>query len=132
MEDDFGLWEVLVSMFWFMLLVAWIWLLISILTDIFRDRDLGGGAKALWTLFIIFLPWLGALVYLIARGSSMGERNLRAAQAREQEFRAYVQDAAAGSTSPADEIRKLAELRDQGVLSDAEYEQAKSRALSST
>ena len=59
--DDFGLWDVFVSMFWFMLLFAWIWLLISILTDIFRDRELGGGGKALWTIFLIFLPWLGAL-----------------------------------------------------------------------
>ncbi len=76
--DDFGLWDVIVSMFWFMLLFAWIWLLISILGDIFRDRTLGGGAKALWVLFLIFLPWLGALIYLIARGGSMHERQIRA------------------------------------------------------
>ena len=81
MDDDFGLWDVILSMFWFMLLIAWIWLLISILGDIFRDRTLGGGAKALWVVFLIFLPWLGALIYLIARGGSMHERAEEAASA---------------------------------------------------
>jgi Phospholipase_D-nuclease N-terminal/Short C-terminal domain len=129
MSDDFGLWDVIVSMFWFMLLFAWIWLLISILSDIFRDRELNGGAKALWTLFLIFVPWLGALVYLIVRGNSMNERSVRAADANEARMRAYVQDAA-GTTSVADELRKLAELRDSGVISAADYELAKAKALS--
>ena len=79
MADDFGLWDVFVSMFWFMLLFAWIWMIIAILTDIFRDRTLNGGAKALWALFIVVIPWLGALVYIFARGDSMNERNHQAA-----------------------------------------------------
>lgn len=128
MSDDFGLWDVFVSMFWFMLLFAWIWLIISIFGDIFRDRTLGGGAKAMWTLFLIFLPWLGALVYLIARGNSMNQRAQQAAEAQEAHVRAYVQDVA-GSPSTADELRKLAELRDGGVITPEDYETAKAKVL---
>jgi hypothetical protein len=126
--DDFSLWDVLVSMFWFMLLFAWIWLMISILSDIFRDRELGGGAKALWTLFLIFLPWLGALVYLIARGDSMNRRSVKAAEEQREQFRAYVQDAA-GTPSTAEELKKLSELRDSGAITPAEYDQAKAKLL---
>jgi len=128
MSDDFGLWDVIVSMLWFMLLIAWIWLFISILSDIFRDRSLSGGAKALWTLFLVVMPWIGALVYLIVRGSEMGERTVRDAQEREQQFRDYVQEAA-GSKGVSGELRELAVLRDSGVLSPAEYEQAKQKVL---
>ena len=128
MSDDFGLWDVFLSMFWFMLLVTWIWMIIAIFGDIFRDHELGGGAKALWTLFIIIIPWLGALVYLIVRGRSMNERALQAAKANDEHMRAYVRDAA-GSTSTADELRKLNELRAEGVLSQEDYEKAKAKAL---
>jgi hypothetical protein len=128
MSDDFGLWDVIVSMFWFMLLVAWIALFFHIIGDIFRDRELSGWGKALWTLLLIFLPWLGALLYLIVRGASMNERSARAAEEREEGFRAYVQDAAK-TTSTADELRKLAELRDSGVITAADYEQAKAKVL---
>jgi Phospholipase_D-nuclease N-terminal len=83
-------WDVIVSIFWFMLLVAWIWLLISILADIFRDHELSGWGKALWTLFIIVLPWLGAVTYLIARGRSMNERSLAQAERQDHAFRRYV------------------------------------------
>jgi Short C-terminal domain/Phospholipase_D-nuclease N-terminal len=133
MDDDFGLWEVFVSMFWFMLLFAWIWLLITILSDLFRDRELSGWWKAVWVFFIIILPWLGALVYLIARGASMNERARQAAQANEASFRAYVQDAAGssggGGQSTAEELRKLAELRDSGTISAEDYEKAKAKVL---
>ena len=128
MSGDFGLWDVFVSMFWFMLLVVWIWMIIAIFGDIFRDHELGGGAKALWTLFIIIIPWLGALVYLIVRGRSMNERALQAAKANDEHMRAYVRDAA-GSTSTADELRKLNELRAEGVLSQEDYEKAKAKTL---
>ena len=97
--DDFGLWDVFVSMFWFMLLIAWIWLVISILTDIFRDKDLGGGGKALWTIFLIFLPWLGALMYLIVRGDSMNQRSREAAQAQQEQMAAYIKETA-GTREP--------------------------------
>ncbi len=130
MQDDFGLWDVLVSMFWFMFLIIWIWMLISILADIFRDRDMGGGAKALWTLFIIVIPWLGALVYIFARGSSMHERQAQQVAVQEASMRAYVQDAAGTKTSVADELKGLTELRDSGVLSPEEYAAAKAKVLS--
>jgi hypothetical protein len=128
MSDDFGLWDVFVSMFWFMLLFAWIMLLFHIIGDIFRDRELGGGGKALWCIFIILLPWLGALVYLIARGNSMTQRSVEAAKQNEESMRAYVRDAA-GSAGPADELRKLAELRDSGAITPEDYEQAKAKVL---
>ena len=129
MEDGFGLWDVIISTFWFMLLISWIWLIIAIFGDIFRDRELGGGKKAMWTIFLIFLPWIGAVVYLIARGSSMNERTREVAQANEARMRAYVQDAA-GSTSVADQLRELAELRDNSVITPEEYEQGKRKILS--
>ena len=135
MDDDFGLWEVIVSMFWFMLLFAWIWLLIMILSDLFRDRELGGWSKALWVLFIIVLPWLGALVYLIVRGRSMNERAMKQAADNEQQFRKYVQDAAAssgaggGGHGTAEELRKLTELRDNGTISAEDFEKAKAKVL---
>ena len=129
MSDDFGLWEVFLSMFWFMLLFAWIWMLIAIFGDIFRDHELSGWGKALWSLLIIFLPWIGVLAYLIARGKSMTERSAKVAAENDQRFRAYVQDAAA-TPSPSEELRKLAELRDSGVITPADYDQAKAKVLS--
>jgi len=89
---------------------------------------LSGWAKALWTLFLVFVPWLGAIVYLIVRGGSMSERSAKAAQARDADVRAYVQDAA-GKPSTADELRKLVALRDEGAISSADYEQAKAKVL---
>jgi hypothetical protein len=127
--EDFGLWDVIVSTFWFMLLLAWIWLIISILGDIFRDRELSGGGKAMWTVFLIFLPWVGAVIYLIARGSSMNERTVQAAQANEERMRAYVKEAA-GTKSVADQLTELAELRDNGVITGAEYDRARVKVLS--
>jgi hypothetical protein len=128
MDDDFGFGEVIVSMFWFMLLIAWIWLLISILGDLFSDHELGGGAKALWTLFIVVVPWLGALCYLVARGGSMNERSRRRAERAESDIRSYVRDAA-GGTVTASELSKLAELRDSGAISADDYQTAKAKIL---
>jgi hypothetical protein len=128
--DDFSLWDVFVSTFWFMLLVAWIMLLFRIIADIFRDEELSGGMKAFWTLFIILLPWLGVLVYLIARGGSMNERAIKDAQAADARMRAYVQDAAGtGGSSVSAELRDLAALRDAGTITPAEYEAAKAKVL---
>ena len=79
MSDDFGFWDVFFSVFWFMLLVAWIWVIIAIIHDIFSDRSLNGGAKALWTIFVVLIPWLGILVYIFARGDSMNDRGHQAA-----------------------------------------------------
>jgi hypothetical protein len=128
MSDGFGLWDVFLSMFWFMLLITWIWMIIAIFSDIFRDRELSGGGKAMWTVLLIFLPWIGALSYLIARGASMNKRTAEAAEQQAASFRSYVKDAA-GTPSPADELKKLAELRDGGVITPADYEQAKAKVL---
>jgi hypothetical protein len=128
--DDFGLWDVIVSIFWFMLLIAWFMLLFRIVADIFGDRKLSGAGKAGWTILIILLPWLGTLIYLIARGGSMHERAMESAQAADARMRAYVQDAAGtGGTSVSSELRHLTELRDAGTLTPEEYEQAKAKVL---
>jgi Short C-terminal domain/Phospholipase_D-nuclease N-terminal len=109
--------------------IIWIWILIWILIDIFRSRDLSGWAKALWLLFIIFIPLIGVLVYLIVRGNSMHERAVQQAQQQDQEFRAYVQDAAGSQTNTADQLTKLADLRDRGVITPAEFEAQKAKIL---
>jgi hypothetical protein len=103
-------------------------MLIAIFGDIFRDHELSGWGKALWSLFIVFLPWIGVLAYLIARGRSMTERSARVAAENDKNFRAYVRDAAA-TPSPSEELRKLAELRDTGVITAADYDQAKAKVL---
>jgi hypothetical protein len=125
MSDDFGFWDVMVSIFWFTILLAWISLLFHILIDIFRDDTLGGGMKAVWTIFIVLIPWLGALVYLISRGDSMNKRNREAAMTRMEAYGA--QRPAAPQVS--EELQRLAELRDSGVLTPAEYDQAKAKVL---
>jgi ABC-type multidrug transport system fused ATPase/permease subunit len=116
------------TMLWFFAFVLWIWLLIFIFMDIFRSHDIGGFAKALWVIFVIVLPLLGVLVYLIARGGTMHERSMRQAQEQERQFQAYVRQAA-GSGGTADELAKLNDLKSKGVLSDQEYEQAKAKIL---
>ena len=113
---------------WFFLFFAWIWLLITIIADIFRSHDLNGWLKALWVLFVAVVPWLGVLVYLIARGGTMQERALRDAAQREQATREYVREVASeGST--ADELAKLAQLRDSGVLTAEQFEAQKAKVL---
>jgi hypothetical protein len=128
---EFGTGQVFWSMLWFFLFFIWIWLLISLFGDIFRSADLSGGAKAMWTIFIIILPFLGVLVYLIVRGNSMQERALKQAADQEAQFRGYVQTVAAsgGGGGTADEIAKLADLRDRGVISQEEFDAAKAKAL---
>ena len=117
------------TMLWFFAFFIWIWLLIVVFTDIFRSHDMGGFAKALWVIFIIVLPFLGVLIYLIARGGKMHERQARAAQQQEQAFREYVQDAAGGDNS-ADQLAKLAQLKDSGAITDAEFQAGKAKILS--
>jgi hypothetical protein len=121
----------LLNIFWtmleFFLWVVWIWLLILVFVDIFRSHDLSGWAKALWVLFVVVIPFLGVLVYLIARGSEMHERRERQAMRQDQEFRSYVQQSA--GTSSADQLAKLADLRDRGVISAAEFEREKAKVL---
>ena len=118
------------TMLWFFLWIAWLMLLFKVIFDIFRSKDLGGVGKALWALFVIIVPWLGVLVYLIARGRSMTDRDLEAAKAQQDAFREYVvQTAGSGTSSAAEDITKLAQLRDSGVLTDTEFAQQKAKLL---
>lgn len=126
---EFGTGQVFWSMIWFTLFFMWIWIVIAIFSDIFRSDDLGGWGKALWCIFVIFLPYLGVFVYLIARGRGMQERHVRQAVDQEHQFRSYVQDVASTTSSPAEEVGRLADLLQRGVLTQAEYDQAKARAL---
>ncbi|MFL6141435.1 MAG: SHOCT domain-containing protein [Labedaea sp.] len=125
------LWDFMVSIFWFMLLFAWIWMLIMILTDVFRDHELSGWGKALWTLFLIFIPWLGALVYLIARGGAMQERAITHEARNMSGLNRYMQATTAASSAPstADELGKLVDLRDRGAISPEDYDLAKAKVL---
>lgn len=107
--------------------IIWFWLLIVIFGDIFRSRDMGGGAKALWVIFVIVLPFLGIFVYLIARGGKMHERAAQAAQAQQQAFNAYVQETA--GTSSADQLAKLADLKEKGALTEEEFAAQKAKIL---
>lgn len=127
---EFGTGQVFWSMLWFFLFFIWIWLLIVVFGDIFRSDDLSGWSKALWCIFIIVLPYLGVFVYLIARGQKMQEHSIKEAQAQEAQLRQYVQNVAgSGGGGAADEIARLADLRDKGVISEAEFQQAKAKAI---
>ncbi|MEU9030904.1 SHOCT domain-containing protein [Streptomyces sp. NPDC048383] len=124
----------LLNMFWTMMLcffwVLWFMLLFRVIGDIFRDDEMNGWAKAGWTVFVILLPYLGVIVYLIARGRGMGERELKRAQQHEQAFRSYVRESA-GPRSHAEDLSRLADLKNHGDITEAEYEHAKAKVLAS-
>jgi cbb3-type cytochrome oxidase subunit 3 len=131
-DSSYPLLNIFWTMFEFFLWVIWIWILIMVFIDIFRSHDLSGGAKALWFLFVLFIPFIGVLVYLIARGGKMHERAARQAQQQDAEARAYIQQAAGSSAaSSADQLTKLADLRDRGVISAEEFEREKAKVLAS-
>jgi hypothetical protein len=121
----------LLGLFWTMLFwfvwIAWIMLLFHVIVDIFRS-GMSGLSKALWAIFVIIVPWLGVLVYLIANGDDMTRRNIASAQQQQAEMDSYIRSAA-GSGGAADEITKLAALRDQGVISAAEFDSQKAKLL---
>ncbi len=127
---DYPLWNVFLTTLWFFVWVMWFFLLFRIIIDIFRSQDLTGWGKAGWLIVILILPFIGVLIYLIARGHSMGDRDAQQARAADDAFRSYVQEAAAptGHTA-ADEITKLADLRDKGVLTEDEFAQRKAKIL---
>ena len=126
MLAEFGTGEVFWSTLWFFLMFMWIWLAISIFSDIFRSPDLSGGLKAVWTIFVIFLPYLGVLVYLIARGSKMQQHALDDARRRDEQFRGYVQDVVQ-TPNVVDQLSSLADLHDRGVIDDAEFAKMKAK-----
>lgn len=120
--------DLLLAMFWFFLFIMWIWLVITIFIDIFQT-DMSGWAKAGWTIFVIFLPFLGVLVYLIVNGSDMQKRRMDSAVESQKAQQQYIQQVA--GTSSADQLEKLKSLHDQGVLSDDEYAAQKQKVLDS-
>jgi hypothetical protein len=122
--------QVFLSMLWFALFVIWIGLLFTVFRDVFRSHDLGGLAKALWLLFVIVLPYLGVVVYFIARGDKMPQHNLDAARARRGPGTLAPGGVPATPTSPATELARLAQLKEQGVIDDQEFDRLKAKAMS--
>jgi hypothetical protein len=120
-------WQVIWTMCIFFLWVVWIWLLIVVFSDIFRNRESSGWVKAAWCVFVIITPFLGVFVYLIAEGKHMAERNLQRAQAQQEQMDAYVKSVA--SSGSADEIAKAKSLLDSGAISQSEFDTLKARAL---
>jgi hypothetical protein len=123
-------WSFLVFFFW----IIWIWLAITVFVDIFRSRDLSGVGKMVWVLLVVLVPYLGVFAYLLLRGGKMHERAVEAAQAQDKAFRQYVQDAAGNGSSgnghsTAEELSRLADLKDRGVITDAEFERLKAKAV---
>ena len=117
-------WTIVMVFLW----VVWIWILITVFIDIFRSHDLSGFAKALWFIFVLIIPLIGVLAYLIIRGGKMHERAVQQAQRQDEQFRSYVQDAA-GTPSSADQLAKLAELRDRGVITAEEFDREKAKIV---
>src|SRR5262245_25338347 len=124
-DVSFG--ELLLFVLGVALFVIWIWILIAIVSDLFRDHDLSGGWKAVWILFLVFVPFLTMLVYLIVRGHGMRDRALKAQAEAKHEFDSYIRQEA--HATPADELHKLHELKEKGALTDAEYARAKEKLL---
>ncbi|WP_406859094.1 SHOCT domain-containing protein [Streptomyces sp. HUAS MG47] len=128
---DYPLLDVFWTTLWIFLWILWFMLLFRIITDVFRDDDLSGWAKAGWMIFVVFLPFLGVFVYLIARGKGMGNRELSAARQSEQAFRSYVQEAAGGGGSTVDQLARLGELKTSGQITEEEFQAAKAKILAS-
>jgi len=126
---DFGLGEVLWTMFVLFMWIIWFWLLISVFSDLFRDHETSGGAKAAWCIFVIIAPFLGVFIYLLVRGGGMAERSLKQQQAAQAQFDSYVRQTA-GSGGAAGEIAHAKELLDAGTITQEEYEALKAKALS--
>jgi predicted PurR-regulated permease PerM len=128
LADNYPFLDVLWTIFIFFIWVAWIFLLFRIIFDVFRRHDISGGKKALWTIFIVFVPFVGVLVYLIVNGSKMSERDVDQARASQAQFDDYVRQTA-GSGGSAAEIARAKELLDSGAITPAEFEQLKQKAL---
>jgi hypothetical protein len=124
-DVNFG--DLLLLVFEVFLFVIWIWILIAIISDLFRDHGMSGWVKGIWIIFLVFIPFLSALVYLIARGDGMRDRAIKAQSDAKKHFDEYVREQA--SASPADELHKLNELREKGALTTEEFDAAKARLL---
>jgi hypothetical protein len=126
-----GTGQVLLEVLWFFLLFVEIWLMITIFIDLFRRHDLKGWLKAIWVVVILVVPLIGILAYLIFYGNEMKVHALQASQDQERAFQDYIRRAG-GSTSPADELNRLADLRDRGVIDDAEFQKLKAKIIHET
>ena len=126
---DYPFMNVLWSMIIFFAWVAWIWILIMILTDVFRRHDIGGWTKALWTIFLVVIPFLGVLVYLVAQHDGMAERQQKDVQAQQAQFDSYVRQAAGTGGGPASEIEKAKALLDSGAITQSEFDTLKAKAV---
>jgi hypothetical protein len=125
-----SIWDFFVWFFWFYIAIACIWIFITVIIDVFRDPTLNGWAKALWTIFLVFLPFLAAFIYLIARGRSMAERTAAASRATRAETDDYIRTVAA-TQSPAAQIDSAKRLLDSGAVTAEEYQVLKAKALQS-
>jgi hypothetical protein len=127
---DFTFGQALLTVLEIFVLVAWFWILISVISDLFRDHELSGWAKAAWVFVLIVLPFLGTLIYLIARGEGMRERSVREQVDMKRHFDTYIRETAGTpGASQVDELHKLSELKQRGDISEAEFEQAKAKLL---
>lgn len=129
--DNYPLLNLFLTMLWLFLWVIWLFLLFRVFSDLFRSHDLNGWAKAGWVVFVLVLPYLGVLVYLIARGGSMHQRDVAIAKAQDQSFKDYVRDAAGAPVDVAGQLERLAALRDTKVISEEEFATQKARVLAS-
>jgi hypothetical protein len=130
LATDYPVLDAFLTILYFFLFIIWIWLLIMVFFDIFRSHDMGGGAKALWAIFIIIMPFLGVFVYLLVRGGSMHERSAQEAARNQKAFDQYVRQAAGTSgADTASQLSKLAELKDKGVLNEEEFQSEKAKLL---
>lgn len=127
-STNWGLGEVLISMLYFTCFFIWIWLAISVFIDIFRSPDMGGVHKAIWVVVIFIIPLLGVLAYLIVRGGKMNQHAIEAAKAQDAAMQNYIRNAA--GTTPADELHRLADLKDRGVIDQAEFDKLKGKVVS--
>ena len=126
LASDYPFLDILWTMFIFFLFIIWIWILITVFADIFRRRDIGGGSKALWIIFVIVLPYLGVLVYLIANHDGMADRNVQQMQKQQEATDAYIKSVAGGAAA---EIEKAKGLLDSGAITQAEFDSIKQKAL---
>ena len=126
---DWGVGQVVWSLLYFFLIFVWIMLIFQLFGDIIRSDDLSGWGKAIWSIFIIFLPFLGIFAYLIARGGGMAERQMKAARQQEAAVQDYIRTTAGGGESQADQLAKLADLHSNGKIDDAEYAAAKAKVI---
>ncbi len=129
MLANFGVGQVLWSMIWFVMFFLWITLVIRVFADIFRSRDLSGGAKAVWVIATSIFPFLGVLIYLIVRGDKLHEHDMKAVEAQEAAVKQYIQQAAGTTGSAAEELNRLADLRDRGVIDADEFATLKAKVL---